>query len=219
MELLLELIMPILTQSYENGNIIILMVVFIGIIVSSLIANAKKLIKISELYESRKRLRIERLKDALGSEYVKCLTRIHLENEIEAEYFKLATGVYCERDFREEIIKLQQSSKGYLVFWHFKQAFPHLRYEDGHVMVNIYMSEHVSFWVNYVIGWISALTGLIGFIVLMLLILPVNGLTPIQILILSGVFVFLILLALFLFSQTLPVRSAKRINKHIMKLS
>ena len=67
-------------ESLENGNILLV----VALVVVALVINSQKIL---ECYESRKRIRIEKLKEALASEHVKGLTRLHLEYELEAEYF------------------------------------------------------------------------------------------------------------------------------------
>ena len=193
-------------ESLENGNILLV----VALVAVALVINSQKIL---EYYESRKRLRIEKLKEALASEHVKDSTRTHLEDDLEAEYFNLATGINLERDFREAIIKAHQSSDGDIRFVHFKRAMPHIKFNNKALSVVITPAEKASYLFNNLFG---SLIGLFG---LTLLILPglFKGATIIQILTFLGMGLFFIVVAMFMLFQTFPVISARKVRGYLEK--
>ena len=195
-----------LIDSLNNGNLLLAVV----IISVALVFNYKKII---EFFEERKKAKLKSLTDALSCEHVSGATKEHLINEVEAEHFKVATGVSLEREFREAVINAHKNAKGNLSFLVFKRALPHLKFQDSELSIKITRFELCAYWFNLIFGFIMAISGL----VLMVLPSQIPGANITQSLSLFGMGVFFILVAMFMLSETFPVRSARYIEAELKK--
>ena len=194
-------------ESIESGN-------FLFVVIFAVIALLMNLSKIQAFIDSRKKRKIENIKEALESNYVNDSTKNHLKELIETEYFNLSTGIYLEKDFREALIKLHQNYKGELRFVHFKRAIPHLEYKKQEIKVNITTFEKFLYYFNIVFG------ALIGIYALTLVLLPslFNDPTFVQVLSMYGLAGFFLFVSLFMVSQTFPVISARKIEKWLVDI-
>lgn len=195
-----------LIDSLSNGNLLLA-----GVIVAvALIFNYKKIV---DFLEDRRKAKLVKLSDALKCEYIRDLTRSHLEEELATEHFKLATGIRLEKEFRDTLIAAHRSTKGELSFIHFKRALPHLHLEDSELSVHISIFEKVGYMVNLVSGFTMAIFGLL------LLMLPgqIKGIKLVQALSIFGMGAIFIAIALFMLYQTTSVVSAKKISKVLKK--
>ena len=195
-------------ESLENGNILLVLVFAIF----ALLLNGPKIL---EFVESRKRIRIEKLKEAISNGSVKGATKVHLENELESEYFKLATGLYLEREFRESIISLHEKAKGEIKFVHFKRALPHLKYssEVPNLVVKITLFEKMAYYFNIVGGSVMTLLG-----VTIVFIPTMSSETSFSVILYSvGMGVFLIAVSVFMLYQAFPMISARYVRELIEK--
>ncbi len=191
----------------ENGNPL-LAIVFV------ILALLMNLSKIQDFIDSKKKKKIDNLKEAVKNDHIKGLTKSHLENLIEKEYFKFSTGIDLEREFREALIALHQSTDGEVRFAHFKRAIPHLSYKNHEIIVNVTLFEKILFAFNLLSSVV------IGFYGAVLFILPslVKDQTVIQIITMFALGAFFVGLAMFMMSQVFPVVSANIIKSEIAKL-
>ena len=197
-----------LLKSIQEGNFVVVAIV----LVFAIVFNIKRIV---DFLDSRKRSRIEKLTDALNSEYLKGGTRSLLERELESEYFKLATGIYLEREFREALIKIHHKAKGELSFQSFRRALPHLKFIKQKVNVVIDIGDKIGYWLNVLFGLFIMLFGLLLFVITvtnsnLVLIKKFSG---------FGASVFFLFFGLVVFTQIIPMDAAKRIKKHIEMLN
>ena len=197
-----------LIESLNNGNILLGVV----IVAVALIFNYKKIV---EFLEERKKARITKLTEALKCDFVTGLTKSHLEEELASEHFKITTGIRLEKQFREAVIQAHRSTNGELAFVHFKRAMPYLLYEQKKLKVKISFFEKVTYCFNLVFGFILAFLGL----ALMVLPSQVEGVNFIQFITIFGLGIFFIAIALFMISETFPVVSARKIEKHLLDVT
>lgn len=197
-------ILGVLVENFRDGNILIgLIIVLVG-----LAFNYKNIV---EFFEDRKKARIKKLNEALQSEFVTGLTRVHLEQELAIEHFKITTGIRLEKQLREAIIETHQYASGELSFIHFKRALPHLFYEEKKLIMRISLTDLISYFINLIFGFVLMLLG----IILIVLSRSAEGISFIQLLSAFGSGVFFIVFSLFMLYQTFSVTSARMVDKYV----
>jgi hypothetical protein len=146
-----------LIKSIEEGNILVT-----GIIIFvALIFNYKSII---EFLDSRKKVKISKLEEALKNENIKGLDRELLESELIKEQFKSTIGLDVEKEFREAIISTHKNTKGEVRFVHFQRGLPFLEYENNILKVTISKIEHVGFYINIVSSILLVFIGFVLFL-------------------------------------------------------
>lgn len=190
----------------KDGNPLI---IFLTIVIV-LIFNYKSII---EFLDSRKKLKISKIEDALECENIKGLDRELLENELTKEQFKTTIGLDVEKEFREAIINAHKNTKGELKFLHFIRALPFLRYEDETLGVHISTFELIGSIINIIISIIMVFTGYVLF-AYQLFNFSLNNSIPIL-----GLSVILMLIGLFIFGEIRHIISAKIVLTELKKQS
>lgn len=191
-----------LVDSLNNGNIVLGLV----IVAVALVFNYKKIV---DFLEERKKARITMLTEALSCVFVTGLTKEHLQQELATEHFKITTGLRLEQQFREAVIEAHIAAKGELSFLHFRRALPHLFFEQNSLKVKITKLEQVSYWFNLIFGFVLAFLGLIMMVI-------ISQMKDVGIFQVFSVFIlgcFFVGVCIFMLSQTLPIVSAKKIEK------
>lgn len=199
-----------LVDSLSNGNYLLGIV----IVVVAFIFNYKTIV---DFWEERKKARISKLTDAVKCDFVSGLTESHLQEELATEHFKITTGIRLEKQFREAVIKAHQSTNGTVSFVHFKRAIPHFSYDgdSGNVTVCISKLELFIYWFNFIFGVGMALFGLL----LTGISSQIPNISLIQVFSVIFIGVFFIFTSIFMLSQTLPVVSAKIIEKELSSIA
>jgi hypothetical protein len=137
-----------------------------------------------------------------------------LENLIESEYFKSITGINLEKEIREALLQAHQKTNGELNFKHFKRSIPYLSYKDAVLSVKIDIFSMFGFIYNLVLGLLSVIAGMV------LLILPAFtfDITSTKIFSIYGVAVFLVCFGGLMLIDSLPIISAKYVQKMLKKI-
>jgi hypothetical protein len=137
-----------------------------------------------------------------------------LEEELSRIIFEKVTGITADRFLREKIKDLVDRSNGDLQLFQFTRARKHLKMKEGKldiVITRVDRAEHVF---NIVAAMIMAIFGLFYF----MLPAATKVITIYQVIIIMGIGVLMFLFAIFLFLQTIPISTAKRIEPIIKHL-
>lgn len=191
-----------LVDSLKSGNF------HIGIVIIT-VALAFNYKKIVEFIDDRKKAKLFKITEALACDHINGLTEEYLKEELATEHFKLATGVRLEKQFREAVIKAHKSARGKISFMHFKRAIPYFSFQQGNLNVEISKFEEARYWFNFCLGLAAAFFGLIT----MVLLSQTSSFNFVHFVGSFGMGALLIVASLFLFSETFPVASAKKIDK------
>ena len=152
-----------LIDSIEKGNILtVLLIVLIVLII-----NYKNII---EFIDSRKKIKISKIEEALKNENIKGLDRELLEEQLTKEYFSSTLGLNVEKEFREAIINAYKNTKGEVGFRHFQRGLKFLDYQNGILKVKISKAESIVSYANtiiiivlYSLGSLSFSLGIMSF--------------------------------------------------------
>jgi hypothetical protein len=185
---------------------------FVISVVLILIFNHKK---IFDLLDEIKKIRINKLKEALECDFLTGSTKSHLQEELINEYFRVSTGIRLEKQFREKLIKIHESTNGDLPFLIFKKALPHLNFKDGIITLNITIYDRVSYYFNLLFGVFFGLVGLI--FVMFPSQFDVRDIY--SILFIYGLGFTFMALFILMISQTKTLLSAKKIEKYLVNNS
>lgn len=142
-----------LIDSIEKGNVLIVLV----IILIALIINYKNII---EFIDSRKKVKISRIEEALKNENIKGLDRELLEEQLTKEYFTATLGLNVEKEFREVIIKMFKDTKGEVGFRHFQRGLQFFDYQEGKLKVEISKVDTIIFYANAIFTLFFCLFGM-----------------------------------------------------------
>lgn len=142
-----------LIDSIEKGNVLIVLL----IILIALIINYKNII---EFIDSRKKVKISRIEEALKNENIKGLDRELLEEQLTKEYFTATLGLNVEKEFREGIIKTFKDTKGEVGFRHFQRGLQFFDYQEGKLKVEISKVDEIIFYTNAIITGFFYLSGI-----------------------------------------------------------
>lgn len=129
----------------EKGDFFIIFIVIIICVFFYMLTNWKQ---IFDYYGEHKKSKINAITEALKSEYITGLTKMHLEETLATEHFRISTGIKLEKEFREALIKAHKETKGELSFRHFKRALYHIEYEAGKLHIKISRFDTIAFIVN-----------------------------------------------------------------------
>lgn len=146
-----------LIDSIEKGNVLIVLV----IILIALIINYKNII---EFIDSRKKVKISRIEEALKNENIKGLDRELLDEQLTKEYFTATLGLNVEKEFREAIIKTYKDAKGEVGFRHFQRGLQFFEYQEGILKVKISKVDAIAFYANVIILIILYVSGIASFL-------------------------------------------------------
>ncbi|MDD2383121.1 MAG: hypothetical protein PHN18_02930 [Sulfurospirillaceae bacterium] len=146
-----------LIDSIEKGNVLIVLL----IILIALIINYKNII---EFIDSRKKVKIIKIEEALKHENIKGLDRELLEDQLTKEYLSTTLGLNVEKEFREVIIKAYKDAKGEVGFRHFQRGLQFFDYEDGILKVKISKVDAIIFYANAIFTVFFYLSGIASFL-------------------------------------------------------
>jgi hypothetical protein len=196
-----------LIDGVTSGNILIVAIIF----AVAFIFNVEK---IFSFLDERKKVKIQLIEESLNNSHVNGNTKLYLENLIESEYFKSITGINLEKEIREALLQAHQKANGELKFKHFKRSIPYLSYKDATLSVKIDIFSVFSFIYNLVFGLLSVIAGMV------LLILPAftSDITGTKIFSIYGVAIFLVCFGGLMLIDSLPVISARYVQKILNKI-
>lgn len=195
-----------LIDGVTGGNILVVAIIF----AVAFIFNVEK---IFSFLDGRKKVKIQLIEESLNNSHVNGNTKLYLENLIESEYFKSITGINLEKEIREALLQAHQKTNGELNFKHFKRSIPYLSYKDAVLSVKIGIFSMLGFIYNLVLGLLSVIASMI------LLILPAftSDITSTKIFSIYGVAVFLVCFGGLMLIDSLPIISAKYVQKMLKK--
>lgn len=169
-----------------------------------LLFNLKKVVN---FVEEIKRAKVAKLSNALDCRHVSGLTRDLLEEELVREHFKICTGIGVEKEFREAILKAHRFTRGELDFKHFRRALPYFKFVDSKLSVEISRLSKIYSWLQFIFALLTLVFGLL----ILLVPVVIKEANFIDIFKWIGEGFFFILASIFMFTETFPVRSAKKI--------
>ncbi len=190
-----------ITKQFESGNVGWIAVFFAVAIVVNLG-------KIYEFIESRKKIQINRLDEAIRSDHVDPTTKDFFKDQIEREYFLYVTGIAAEKPYRNRLVLIHQAADGELPFSHFNRASSHLKFVDNQVLIEISTYEKITFYFN---TFVAILFGILGTIFVLAPVI-VKEISLGTALLMFGCGAFILVVAVVIFIQTLSVYSAKKIQ-------
>ena len=197
----------LLIECIATGNIVVVAI----IVVVAVIFNVEK---IFSFLHTRKKVKIQLIEESLNNPHVNGGTKLYLESLIEQEYFKAITGIVLEKEIREALIQVHKDANGELKFKHFKRAIPYISYKDSALSVKIDKFSMLGFIYNFVFGILLMMVGVALFI------LPafVSDLTIQNILSSYGAAMFMILSGGLMLFESLPIVSARLVQKHLTEI-
>jgi hypothetical protein len=207
-----EIIRFIAKQTGEGNGIL---VIVISLAITGIL-NAEKIIG---FLESRKKSQIKRLHEALECAHIDDKLREFIKQEIQREYFLYTYKINAEKHLRDQILELYRNSNGDLLLHHFRRANEYLKCENGKITVKIKTFDKVLYIFNLLLFIVATLLGMLLLVLPMVLAafsieMPEN---KVMLLIAEGSVIMIY--SLFPYSQTLPVRSAKKIDKTYKNLN
>jgi hypothetical protein len=204
----MEKILEVLLKSIQDGQWSVgAVVVIIAVVVN--------LRGILDYVERRGSKRENYVKDALKNEVVRDTTRTFLEEELNYLVFRKITGISADRALREKIGMLVDRSGGDLQPFQFARARKFIKLKDGKLTVGVSTFDHIEKYFNRAAAIFVAIFGVGSFI----LPVAVSKGAPLQYAFTSLAFgMLMVLFALFLLSQTIPIAVAGRIKPIVDKL-
>lgn len=199
----------ILSQMIEgsDGSNILAIAIVIAI---SIVFNFEKIYR---FFDSRKKLKIGLIEEAIKHGCVQGNTRIYLEELIETEYFKSITGISLEKEVRDAMLEAYLSANGHLKFKHFKRAIPYYEFKDAKLAVHISKFSVFGFFYNLISGFLM----MVGAVFLFIAPAFTSVLTLVKVFSFYGLAVFMVIMAALMLYQSLPVLSAKYVRDHLEK--
>ncbi|PCI27253.1 MAG: hypothetical protein COB67_08850 [SAR324 cluster bacterium] len=193
-----------LVEYINNANpSAIALMIFLG-----LFFNFKSIV---EFLDSRKKVKISKLEEALKNENLKGLDKELLENELTKEHFKVTIGLDVEKEFREAIIKIFKKTKGELAFKHFQRALFHMEYRDNELSIKISIYDNFSFYYNLLVGISFSIIGLTLFAYGVLTFSTTSFIS------ILGLSLLVIGIGIFSLHELFPIISAKKVLKELEK--
>jgi len=198
----MEKILDPLIEGVNSGNYLVIAF----IVVLTILFNLEK---ISNFLDSRNKVKIKFIEEAIKNPNVDGKTKLHLESLIEIEYFKSITGIYLEKEIREKLIQAHLKTNGELKFKHFKRAVPFLTYTDSTLSIELGFWRKLEFIYNLIFGIIMVLMGLVSGM------LPVLSpeTTPTNILLALCIAVALVSFGFLMLMQCVPMLSARHVRE------
>jgi len=198
----MEKILDPLIEGVNSGNYLVIAF----IVVLTILFNLEK---ISNFLDSRNKVKIKFIEEAIKNPNVDGKTKLHLESLIEIEYFKSITGIYLEKEIREKLIQAHLKTNGELKFKHFKRAVPFLKYTESTLSIELGFWRNLEFLYNLVFGVIMILMGILSGI------LPVlsSETTSTNILLALSMAVVLVGFGFLMLMQCVPVISARYVRE------
>lgn len=200
----METLAQFLIKNYNNGNYLI--VVFILMVLL-----AFKYKAIIEFFDSRKKVKISKIEEALKCEKILGIERELLENELVNEYFKVTLGLNVEKEFREAIINAHKNTKGEIEFRHFQRGLTFFDFPEGVLTVKISKLEYMVSVLNTLILAFSYC-----FFIAFLLYGIINF-TWAKSIPAFGFSAFCLVICIFLMYDLRHIISAKKIKKYLAK--
>ena len=200
-----ELYQDFVVSITDGDPLGILIIVFVAFIV-----NYKKII---EFFDSRKKIKILKLEEALKNTDIKGIDRQLLQNELTKEYFKETLGIDVENELRHAIIKSHEKIKGELAFIHFQKALPYMKFQNNELSIEITKLDTLGYYTNMFLS--IAFAG-IGYI---LFVYGVFNLSYETALYVVGTSLFFIIIGFLLINQLQYISSAKKIAKKLEGLN
>lgn len=203
----MDKLLNILLEGVSSENALTISIVLVAAVIFN-IGN------ISNFINTRKKLKISLIEDALNNSHINGGTKVYLEGLIEDVYFESITGLRMEKEAREELVKVYKNAKGEMNFRHFKRAASYYKYKDGSLSVEIDTFSMVAWAYNIVFGPVIMISSLA---LLMLGMLP--NLSPevnVYVTLTSAAFFFCV--GFLMIMQAIPVVSARRVRKYFEKI-
>lgn len=128
--------------------------------------------------------------------------------------FKCATGISAEQPLREKILDIYNKSNGDISMSHMRGAARFMELIDGHLKIEITKMHVAEAWFNRTQGSLFVVLALLS------LIFPsvINDPSIYQFLVFTAMGGFLLMFSLFIFAQTFPIFSARKVKSIIEKL-
>lgn len=167
--------------------------------------------KIAHYFESRKKSKSTLMQECIKNVSSGSSTESFMKELLEMEAFRVATGVYAHKEKRDALIKLYERNKSKTSIYQIKNAAPMIDEVGGNLVVNIGWFNYAS----YIFSWVASLIMLLFGIVL-LMFMPKSGIESVQQLIsLLTMGLFFLFVGFYMFLETVPVYSARKISKLI----
>ena len=130
-------------------------------------------------------------------------------------YFKVATEIYAEGKLRSSLIKLHDITSAEVNWITIKRALSFITLEGDEIRIRpVKTSEKIGQYYNSIVGWMLLAFSASMFIVM----ITVANKGLLSFLSFMGISVFLIVFALFAFSQNLPLNAALKIKKELSSI-
>jgi hypothetical protein len=194
------------------GGAVLLVLLFLG-----LLANRGFFSRVFDMFEHKERRRLEQINeyvlshDAADPETIKVVKDLR-----DAHYFKVATGIYAENRTRSAFIKLHQTSSHCIAWKHIERARPYMEIaEDQTITIRDFnFIEKLGYWYNLCVAILSLLFAVL--LIVAFLLSDTKNITSLESS--FGSSLFLLVLAVVMFIENLPVHAAKRIANELQRL-
>jgi len=189
-------------------------VILIFLFLIWLLVNSGGFTRAFDMVERKERRRLEQINEYVSSDELADQETIKVVRDLrDAHYFKVATGIYAENHTRSAFIKIHQALSHCINWKHIQRARPYIVIAPDETITirDLTLFEKVGYWYNNFV----ALGGLI-FAVLLLIIFILSDSKNTVSFVIS---IFLVVFAIFVFFQNLPVYAKEKIAKELNRCS
>lgn len=170
------------------------------------------------IFEHRERRRLEQINEFVSSYDTADPETLKVVRDLrDAHYFNVATGIYAENRTRSAFIKMHQASSHCIAWKHIERARPYMDIAADETITirDLTSMEWLGYWYNQCVAYLSLFFSIVLFIITFVL---SDTKTMMSFGISLGTSIFLVVLALFVFFQNLPIYAKERIAKELQRL-
>lgn len=198
------------------GGVVLLILFCICFIL--ILVNRGFFLQVFDILEHKERKRLEQINEYVSSHDAADPETIKVVRDLrDAHYFKVATGIYAENRTRSAFIKLHQTSSHCIAWKHIERArlYIDIAADETITIRKLTCFEWLGYWYNQCVAYGSLFFSVVLFITTFLLSETKTVMLFGESL---GLSLFLVMLAVFVFFQNLPVYAKDLIAKEQERL-
>jgi len=198
------------------GGVVLLILFCIGFIL--ILVNKGFFSQVSDMFERKERRRLEQINEYVSSHEAADPETIKVVRDLrDAHYFNVATGIYAENRTRSAFIKLHQDSSHCIAWKHIDRArlYIDIAADETITIRDLTRFEWLGYWYNQCVAYGSLFFSAVLFIITFVL---SDTKTMMSFWGSLGTSLFLVILAIFVFFQNLPIYAKDLIAKELERL-
>jgi hypothetical protein len=171
-----------------------------------------------DILERKERRRLEQINEYVSSHDAADPETIKVVRDLrDAHYFNIATGIYAENRTRSAFIKLHQASSHCIAWKHINRArlYIDIAADETITIRDLTRSEKLGYWYNQIVAYGSLFFSVLLFITTFVL---SDTKTMTSFWGSFGISIFLVMLAVFVFFQNMPIYAKDLISKELERL-